>query len=239
MKLIFPGTRGYIDARTSLHSMHSALLVLFRRKRILIDCGADWLGKFQDLNSDAIFITHAHPDHAGGLIEGTECPVYASKASWNILKRYPIAEKITLRDTIPVSIGGIDFCPFPLVHSFHAPATGYRINTGTKSLFYAPDIVSIIDCHTALSGVSLYIGDGAIVVRSMVRKSEEGVFGHTPIRSQLDWCREEHVHRAIFTHCGTQIVTSDEKEMSAKVAEMGRERDVKAGIAWDGMEVKI
>ena len=33
----------------------------------MIDCGLDWLGKFEKLQPDAIVLTHAHPDHAWGL----------------------------------------------------------------------------------------------------------------------------------------------------------------------------
>jgi hypothetical protein len=46
IKLFFPGTRGEIDARTSLHRMHSWLLV---EAPVLIDCGADWLDKLEQL----------------------------------------------------------------------------------------------------------------------------------------------------------------------------------------------
>src|SRR5207249_11598356 len=67
MKLTFLGTRGEIEARTRRHRMHSSLLVTHRGKKVMIDCGLDWLGKFQRLHLDAIVLTHAHPDHAWGL----------------------------------------------------------------------------------------------------------------------------------------------------------------------------
>ncbi len=57
MKLRFPGTRGEIEARTPLHRMHSCLLV---EGRVLVDCGADWLGKIEALGREAIALTHAH-----------------------------------------------------------------------------------------------------------------------------------------------------------------------------------
>jgi len=43
MRLCFLGTRGNIDGRTRRHRMHASLLVAYRRKRIMIDCGDDWL----------------------------------------------------------------------------------------------------------------------------------------------------------------------------------------------------
>jgi len=62
MKLTFLGTRGEIEARTRQHKMHTSLLVSFRARRVMIDCGLDWLGKFERLHPDAIVLTHAHPD---------------------------------------------------------------------------------------------------------------------------------------------------------------------------------
>ena len=63
--------------------MHTSLLVCWRRKRVMVDCGDDWLGKAARLRPDAIAITHAHPDHAGGLKYGAPCPVFATRESWS------------------------------------------------------------------------------------------------------------------------------------------------------------
>src|SRR5438067_2064128 len=49
MKLTFLGTRGEIEARTRRHHMHSSRLVSYRGKKVMIDCGLDWLGKFEQL----------------------------------------------------------------------------------------------------------------------------------------------------------------------------------------------
>jgi glyoxylase-like metal-dependent hydrolase (beta-lactamase superfamily II) len=67
MTLTFLGTRGYIDARTRRHRMHTALLVTRRRRRVMIDCGEDWAPRVGRLRPQAILVTHAHPDHTGGL----------------------------------------------------------------------------------------------------------------------------------------------------------------------------
>jgi ribonuclease BN (tRNA processing enzyme) len=77
MKLTFLGTRGVIDARTRRHRMHSSLLVSYRDVSVMIDCGLDWLGKFERLHPAGIALTHAHPDHAWGLRDGAPCPVHA------------------------------------------------------------------------------------------------------------------------------------------------------------------
>jgi hypothetical protein len=47
------------------------------------------------------------------------------------------------------------FEAFPVDHSLRAPAVGYRITAGCAAIFYAPDLVSIVDEQEALSGLDL------------------------------------------------------------------------------------
>ena len=42
--------------------------------------------------------------------------------------------------------------------------------------------------------------------------------------------------RAIITHCGSEIVTGDEREISAKIRAMAAKRRVDVCIAYDGMK---
>ena len=54
---------------------------------------------------------------------------------------------------------------------------------------------------------------------------------------QLAWCRKEGVPRAIITHCGSEIVTGDERELLAKLRAMVTEPGLEARIAYDGMKL--
>ena len=207
--------------------------------RILIDCGADWLGKLKTLRPEAVVLTHAHLDHAGGLKQGAPCPVYATPWTWDGLERYSIRERETIIPRRPKRIGNIEFEAFSVEHSLIAPAVGYRITSGGVAIFYVPDLVSIPERHEALSGIQLYVGDGASIIRPILRRRDGVLIGHASVRDQLDWCRDESVSQAVITHCGSQIVKADAHTTEARVQALGRERQVQVLVAYDGLRLTI
>jgi phosphoribosyl 1,2-cyclic phosphodiesterase len=239
VKLVFLGTRGEIDATTERHRRHAVLLVVYRGRRVLVDCGADWRGRLALVRPHAIVLTPAHPDHVGGLADGATVPVHATRACLAAIARYPLASRVVIRERQPVEIEGIRFEAFAVDHSIRAPAVGYRITAGARSVFYVPDLVRIRRRHAALDGVDLYIGDGATVVRPIVRRRGAALIGHAPIRTQLEWCARERVPRALFSHCGSAIVAGDEAAAQRRVRELGQAAGVHASIAHDGLEVVL
>ncbi|MEZ4598605.1 MAG: MBL fold metallo-hydrolase [Syntrophotaleaceae bacterium] len=237
MKLTFLGTRGYIEPRTKRHARHSSLLVEYHGRGVMIDCGEDWKDLLPDLRPKALVLTHAHPDHAGGLPKGSPCPVWATGPTWESLDDFPIEDKRVIQPRRPVNIRGIIFEAFAVQHSLRAPAVGFRITAGRASVFYAPDVVYINERREALQGCRLYIGDGATVIRSMVRKQDDQLFGHTPVRTQLTWCRKEAVPRMLVSHCGKEIVEGEKEGILETIAALGDERHIAVEVAYDGMEV--
>jgi phosphoribosyl 1,2-cyclic phosphodiesterase len=219
--------------------MHSSTMVSYHGKRVVLDCGAEWLGKVGEWNIEAVVVTHAHPDHAQGLEEGAPCPVYATERAWEGMEDFHIHDRRVLAPREPTEIAGIGFEAFPVDHSSRAPAVGYRISAGQVTIFYVPDVVWIRDREGALSGAKLYVGDGATIKRSMARKIEGALIGHTPVRTQLTWCQKTGVSRAIFTHCGAEIVQADDQRVQAELQVLARERGVEAQIAYDGLEVVL
>ncbi len=204
----------------------------------MIDCGADWLKRLKAVAPTAIVLTHGHADHAFGLAAGAPCPVYATDETWSLISRFPLDERV-VKPRVPFTIRGVRFEAFPVQHSLRAPAVGYRITIGRAVFFYVPDLAAIPEQRAALRGTDLYIGDGATIVRSMVRARDHVLIGHAPVTAQLDWCAAEGVRRAIFTHCGSGIVKGDTRRITARIRALGRERGVAASVAYDGLKVSL
>jgi len=205
----------------------------------MIDCGLDWLGKLNRVAPSAIVLTHAHPGHACGLKRGAACPVYAPEKTWQELRHYSLKDRHVMKERTPTKICGITFEAFPVEHSILSPAVGYRVCAGRACIFYVPDLIFIHGRSAALAAVQLYIGDGAAVTRSFIRKRGKALIGHSAVRTQLTWCQKEGVPRPIITHCGSEIVTGNERDISAKIHAMVAERGVDVRIAYDGMKVTL
>jgi len=200
----------------------------------MIDCGKDWLGRLRKVAPTAIVLTHAHADHAWGLAQGAPCPVYATKTTWALLDRFPIRERRVMPVGKAVTIGGVRFRALRVQHSIRAPAVGYRISAGGDAMFYVPDIAWLPNAAKALRGTKVDIGDGASIKRPLVRRHGRSLIGHAPIVAQLDWCRKAGVRRAIFTHCGSQIVRRDGRRLEALVGSLGHAHGIEACLAHDG-----
>ena len=239
LELTFLGTRGEIEIRSRRHRRHSALLVEHKNTRIMIDCGADWLGRLHTIAPSAIVLTHAHLDHAGGLIHGAPCPVYATRETQRLLKSWPIHDRRQIALTRAVTIGGVRLKPYRVEHSIRAPAVGYRVSAKAGSFFYLPDVARLPNAATALRRVRIYIGDGATLRRSMVRRKHGISIGHASIATQLEWCANARVHHAIFTHCGSAIVRGNARAMRTILRNLGRKHGIDARFASDGGRLRF
>lgn len=239
MHITFLGTRGNIKIKSQRHKRHTITVISNADTRVAIDCGLDWLGNMDEINPDAIVITHAHDDHIDGLKYGAPCPIYATKATWEHMHHFPLKKRITIKERKKFYIGSLCFEAFFVQHSLRAPAVGYRITDGSTIIFCVHDLISIKNQQAALDNVQLYIGDGASVTRPIIRYKDNAPFGHTTIARQLEWCHEAQIPQAIFTHCGSQIVKSNVAVIENKIKEYGLKQGVTARIAYDGMKISI
>lgn len=237
MKITFLGTRGGIKARSAIHHNHSSTLLSYYSHNLLIDCGADWLDGLDSLKADALIITHAHTDHVDGLKRGSPFPVYATQDVWRSIEKFPIKQRnviahyqtLTIAHQFKVEV-------FPVIHSIHAPAVGFRITAGKRTIFYVSDLIKINKVKKALTGVDVYIGDGARISRPLIRKTDSTEFGHASIKDQLQWCKRYGIKRALFTHCGSEIVKHDMQNVQSKIKKLAEEYQIPVLIAYDGME---
>lgn len=239
MRLTFLGTRAHIEAATRQHRRHSSMLVKGDGGRVMIDCGADWRRRVNSLKPDAIVLTHGHPDHAFGLKGGAPCPVHATEATWATIGDFPVAERHAIEIRQAFEVCGVSFEAFSVAHSTRCPAVGYRIIDGRSVVFYVPDVAYIEERDSALADLNLYIGDGASLERSLIRKTGDSLIGHAPVRQQLTWCHKAGVRRAVFTHCGREIVESDGRRVAGRLRRLAHERGVEARFAYDGLRIDL
>lgn len=237
--LTFLGTRGELAIRSRRHRRHSSLLIQYNDARIMIDCGADWLGRLSSVAPTAIVLTHAHPDHAWGLAKGAPCPVYASNETLDLLHSFPIRDRREMPPQKSVAIDGVRFKMYPVQHSIRAPAVGYRVSAKGACFFYVPDVAGLPDAPNALRGIDVYIGDGATMTRSMVRKKNGTLIGHAPITAQLSWCKMAGIRSAIFTHCGSPIVRGNARVLNAAIRRLGQAQGIDACLAFDGKRFSL
>jgi phosphoribosyl 1,2-cyclic phosphodiesterase len=239
MRLTFLGTRGNIQVTSRLHRRHAAVLVSGSGTRVLIDCGKDWLGRLRRLHPAAILISHAHPDHAAGLRDGAPSAVYASAESWRAMAAWPLTTRYVVPPRRAFKLDGLLVEAWPVEHSRLAPAVGYRVTAGAKRIFYVPDVARLTDPIGALRGVDLYVGDGATLHRSLVRRRGSTHIGHATIGTQLEWCAAAGVRHAVFTHCGSRVVRSDPRDISAALRSIACEHRVDARFAYDGLRMTV
>jgi ribonuclease BN (tRNA processing enzyme) len=210
--------------------------------RLLCDFGQNRKGRLSRIRPDAIFVSHAHPDHAWGLEEGTRVPVYASAVTHEITRDLPIRERVVLEPGKAARIGPLALTAFPVVHSIRCPCVAARIRTPEGVVVYSGDVVAFEDTAAALSGARLYVGDGSTLKGSLVRRHPSGVlFGHTTVRAQLGWLGRHGVGRAIFSHFGKGPIEMGEKELSRSLKELAAEKapGCVVSAARDGLRLEL
>ncbi len=242
MKLHFYGTRGYVEESSRAHFGHSAFVLEAKGFRLLCDFGENRKGMLEKIRPDAIFVSHAHPDHGWGLWEGTDLPVHASAITHELLRELPLLDRIVLAPGKAVSIGPFRLTPFPVIHSIRCPCVAARITLDGFTVVYSGDIVAFEDPEAALSEADLYIGDGSTLTGSLVRRHSSGVlFGHTTVRAQLGWLARHGIVRAIFSHFGKGPIEMGEEVLREKLGKLSAANPPGCAVtvARDGLELEV
>jgi len=208
-----------------------SLLIEADSDQIIIDAGPDILNQLSQLKlqPSTLILTHAHPDHAGGLkdLKFKDLKVYASRDTWTRIKNLTEMpfKKLVFTPERAFRIGKIRVLPFPVEHSIVAPAVGFKISIGERSLIYAPDVLEIPNRTEILEDVDCYIGNGSSLYRDLEREREGKHFGHASIKKQItEWGHEAEIPVKLFTHIGHLQMTH--ASLQEKVKELYREADV-------------
>lgn len=225
MRLHFYGTKGYVEESSPAHAGHSAFTIESDGFRLLCDFGENRRGMLAAIRPDAIFVSHAHPDHSWGLEEGTSAPLYASEITHELTATFPVRERVVLEPGRRIRVGPFHLTPFPVVHSVRCPCTAARLEVSGRLLAYSGDIVAFDRPEEALDGVEIYVGDGSSLTRSLVRRHASGsLLGHTTVRAQLGWMAKYGVPRAVFSHFGTEPIEMGEEALGSALVDLASER---------------
>ena len=245
MRLHFHGTKGYVDAQSQAHTGHSAFTVEAAGFRLLCDYGENRRGRLPGIAPDAVYVSHGHPDHAWGLEEGTEKPVYASAVTHELMAKYPLPRRVVLEPERSEPVGPFRLTAFPVVHSVRCPGIAVRIETPEGVLVYSGDVVGFEDAEAgrrALSGAAAYVGDGSTLTASLVRRHQSGVLiGHTTIRAQLGWLAAAGVPRAVFSHFGEGPIGMGDPALRQAIEDLARAKapECEVSVARDGWSVEV
>lgn len=225
MKLHFYGTKGYVEESSPAHAGHSAFTIEEDGFRLLCDFGENRKGLLKKIRPDAIFVSHAHPDHAWGLEEGTRAPVYASEITHALTEKLPVGERVVLEPGRRVRVGPFRLTPYPVVHSVRCPCIAARLEISGRVLVYSGDIVAFERSEEVLDGAAIYVGDGSTLKGSLVRRHSSGaLIGHTTVRAQLGWLAKSGVPRAVFSHFGKGPIEMGEEALRKALEELVSER---------------
>jgi ribonuclease BN (tRNA processing enzyme) len=240
VRLHFYGTKGYVEEESPTHAGHSAFTIEHGGYRLLCDFGLNRRDLLPEIAPDAVYISHAHPDHAWGLSLGTDAPVYASAITHEILKEFPLSRRVTLTPEAEVKVGPFRLAIFPVVHSVRCPGVAARISAGKRTILYSGDIISFEEPDRALPGADLYVGDGSTLTGSLVRRHVGGaLMGHTTVRAQLGWLGRHGIPRAIFSHFGKGPIEMGDGLLVKKLEELATEKAAGCHVraATDGLDI--
>lgn len=192
--------------------LRSAVYILYKGKKILIDCGPDF--RMQMLREglediDFILLTHEHTDHIIGLddvrpinyLHNKDMPIYGLERVVDTVKdRFPYAfiphdypglPKFDLRAITgkeKLSLEGVEVIPLPIFHG-ELPILGYRIG----NVAYLTDVYKIPD-----STMELLRGLKIVIIGAL--RKEPPHHSHLTLPQAVDLAQRIDAEQTYFTH---------------------------------------
>jgi ribonuclease BN (tRNA processing enzyme) len=236
MKIKILGTRGEIDASGPYHSKQSGILV---DEMLMLDAGEK---SFLIYRPKWILISHLHPDHAFFVRKGheeipqTDAQIFApEKPAYQ-----EIAAKIDILDKRK-RLGDYEITPIPSHHSKHVKSQAYLVKKESHAFLYTADLVWINkEFHALFDPVELVITEASFLRKGgMIRRdaSTGEIYGHNGIPDLIHFFKK-FTKKIIFMHFGSWFYKSASQARKA-IKQLGKEDEVEALVAYDGMEVEL
>ena len=146
----------------------------------------------------AIFVSHAHADHAGHLaLVDPEIPVYVGEGTRELLRaiesstamKYGDHDWRTFTDRTPVKVGKIEVVPYPVDHSVPF-AYGFLIRTSEGTLVYTGDFrhhgPRAPDTHSFFRAAASERPAGLLIEGTRAGPDARRNLSETGVRSEVD-----------------------------------------------------
>lgn len=216
----------------------------------LIDCGATALIGLQRLGIDpngisAVFVTHLHGDHFGGLVwwlihanhvSGRTAPLtvvgpvgierrleVAAEALYPGSMATPRRFQLTFQefaDRTPVDVAGVRVTPFEVLHPSGAPPYALRFEVEGKVVAFSGDTEWVENLVPAAQGADLFIAE----CYGFEREARHHMNWRT-IEKNLDRLGARQV---MITHLGEEMLANGDAV-----------RDRRVMVAWDGLTLNL
>ncbi len=219
--------------------LRSACLVEVQGKTFLIDCGPEIRIQLLRTNChhvDAVFISHVHYDHTGGVDDlrsffyqtGEAVPTYIGLENYNKFfngYNYLVDSKTVQRPPLsligvpnykPFEVCGVEVVPILQYHG-KCISTGYRIG----DFAYSTDVRAMDEAgFEALKGIKTW-------VLGVVDRYENSK--HVHLEEALKWIERIGPERVYLTHLGHSM---DYDKMQSELPDFIR-------LCYDGMEIDV
>ena len=200
--------------------------------RLRLDKGSD------EVESDAVVISHAHPDHMEGLRK--EDTIFAGRKTAEQLRE--LGFKVTeIPEDGARRIGPFFVSVCPVLHSVRAPAYAIRVESENGAIVWAPDVLGFYDKgarNLFLEGADLLFVDGSHPA-GIVRRAGGEPIGHVAWSTALSWAKKAGVKKVVFIHFGEAPLDLEKEDLEEVLSELQAKYEIPCEIAREGQVLQL